>query len=140
MSDNPILIIDGHLDMAIASDSSTNELYWLQNHGLDYPTFTVHEIDLEHGRGIDVHIADIDGDGDQDFALASYYGDSISWLSNQGGIEPTFKARIIDAESENVEGIYVADLDGDGDFDIVAGGNEDDGAISWYQQSYAENP
>ncbi|SVE40529.1 uncharacterized protein METZ01_LOCUS493383, partial [marine metagenome] len=71
---------DDHLDMVIASDSSTNKLYWLQNQGLDYPTFTVHEIDLEHGRGTDVHIADIDGDGDQDFALASYHGDSISWL------------------------------------------------------------
>ena len=41
---------------------------------------------------LDVHIADIDGDGDLDIVSAAYKIPTIGWYENDGAANPTFTA------------------------------------------------
>ncbi|MCK9408118.1 MAG: FG-GAP-like repeat-containing protein, partial [Bacteroidetes bacterium] len=69
----------------------------------------------------DVFISDLDGDGDGDLVVAIRDDsdvDSISVLKNNG--DGTFAARVVYATGNNEPGsLFVNDLDGDGDGDIV---------------------
>jgi hypothetical protein len=73
-----------------------------------------------------IHLADLDGDGDQDVLLSHgdtfddglvkpYHG--IQWLENTGSYP--FVARTL-AQMPGVHAAKAADMDGDGDLDIVA--------------------
>lgn len=73
---------------------------------------------------------DLNGDGKPDVVSASSYDDTIAWYENQidgaNGHEDGFgEQRVISKSVENVVDIEAADLDGDGDVDLVAGGGGD---------------
>lgn len=91
---------------------------------------------------------DLDADGDLDLMLANgdsfdteaklikpYHG--ISWLENTGGLTYQYH-RIADLPA--VHGVDAADLDGDGDIDLVAGvfmseAVEETDTLLWYEQT-----
>ena len=68
-----------------------------------------------------VYAADLDGDGDADVLSASWGDDKIAWYENLGGWELRAPAgdhaRPTDA---GVQSVYAADLDGDGDADVLS--------------------
>ena len=78
----------------------------------------------------DVHVADMDGDGDIDIVSASYVDSTIAWYENDGASDPTWTAANIDTNADDVRGVHVADMDGDGDLDIVSASFNDD-TIAW---------
>ena len=51
----------------------------------------------------DVHVADIDNDGDIDIISASYNDDTIAWYENNGAANPTGLARSI---ATSADGAY----------------------------------
>ena len=53
--------------------------------------------------------------------------------------QPSFTAADIATSADGANAIYVADLDNDGDMDIVSASGADD-AISWYENDGAVNP
>ncbi len=87
----------------------------------------------------DVFSADIDGDGDLDVLysasnhpLGSY--DKIAWIKNLDG-QGDFGAQIIISTNlENVKSIHAADLDGDGDMDVLSA-SADDNKLAWYENT-----
>lgn len=81
----------------------------------------------------DVETADIDGDGDLDIISSSNVDDKIAWYKNIDG-EGTFSPlRIInDDNNDDASSIATADLDGDGDIDILAV-SRNESKISWYE-------
>jgi len=87
-------------------------------------------IDTEGGSGADgVVIADIDGDGDLD-AVSAWEGSSRVRLhrSLDGGL--WLNSTIAEgADVSGVEDVAVADLDGDGDLDVIAACES--GAVTW---------
>lgn len=78
--------------------------------------------------------ADFDGDGDQDVLSSSYFGNRLVWLENLDGTATNFELHIISTTTQAAWGVCAADIDGDGDLDVVAaslGGNN----LSWFENT-----
>lgn len=76
--------------------------------------------------------ADIDGDGDLDVVSASYFDDRIAWYENTDGLGHFGPHRIISDSADGAQSAYAADIDGDGDLDVVSASSLDD-KVAWYQ-------
>ncbi len=79
-----------------------------------------------------VFTADLDNDGDDDFATASFGDDSITWFENKG--DQTFEPRLIAADANGASAVHGADMDGDGDIDLLSA-SRNDNEIAWYENS-----
>lgn len=81
-----------------------------------------------------IHAADLDGDGDPDI-LASYgfSNSNIVWYENLLDETGVFSIEIMILDGINgVNDVYAADLDGDGDNDVLSASGSDD-KIIWYE-------
>ena len=74
----------------------------------------------------------MDGDGDMDIVSASFNDDTIAWYENNGAADPTWAASDIATSADGAYYVFAADIDGDGDMDIVSASSEDD-TIAWYE-------
>lgn len=80
----------------------------------------------------DIHAADLDGDGDIDVLSASRDDDKIAWYENLDG-QGTFGEQIIISETADYAfSVYTADIDNDGDQDVLAASWGED-KIVWYE-------
>ena len=62
----------------------------------------------------------MDGDGDLDIVSASFNDDTVAWYENDGAANPTFTAADIATSADGARSVTIADIDGDGDLDIVS--------------------
>jgi hypothetical protein len=126
--------VDGDGDIDVISSSLGNDtVAWYENDGtpaqgnwtarniavLDFPTC--------------VHSADVDGDGDMDIVSLSRYDDLVVWLENDG--TPTnggWTVRTITTTADGAFRVFAADMDGDGDLDVLSASQDDD-TIAWYE-------
>jgi L-ascorbate metabolism protein UlaG (beta-lactamase superfamily) len=86
----------------------------------------------------DVHAADLDGDGDLDVLSASYGDDKITWYENDGEADPAFTPQaghVITTKADGARSVHAADLDGDGDPDVLSASYGDD-KIAWYENDW----
>ena len=61
------------------------------------------------------------------------HDDTIAWYENNKERNPSFTTKhTISTNADSANGIFVADLDGDGDLDIVSASANDD-KIAWYE-------
>ncbi len=81
-----------------------------------------------------VRADDIDGDGDLDVAAVAYNARDVIWCRNDGGDPITWTCQAIDTSHVGVCSVRLADLDGDGDVDLVASA-QDPGRLSWWENS-----
>ncbi|MEZ6119880.1 MAG: VCBS repeat-containing protein [Pirellulaceae bacterium] len=73
------------------------------------------------GDGRSLEVADFDKDGDADFAIGSIGGDTLTWHRNDGSGNFSQAQALEQTETFGfVDALEVADIDGDGDFDILA--------------------
>lgn len=117
---------DGDLDVLGASPDG---LYWLKNHGTgDFATPT-----FVDSRPID-HLVqgDVDDDGDQDVVAADWNANELVWYQNQDGQGNFSSAILVDALAD-VRGLQFADLDSDGDRDLVFGALT--GPTGWFENT-----
>jgi len=89
----------------MASGAFTNPLF---NARTDYDT---------GDSPFSVFASDLDGDGDNDLALANWYSDNVSILKNNG--DGSFQAAVNYGAGAAPFSIFSADFDGDGDFDLA---------------------
>ena len=128
---------DGDLDVLSAS-CDDNKIAWYANDGTGQ--FGPQQVITTAADGANcVYAADLDGDGDLDVLSASsfywewgdgYIDDKIAWYANDG-TGHFGPQQVITTEAHSANCVYAADLDGDGDLDVLSASQEDD-KIAWY--------
>ncbi len=89
----------------------------MEDEGSANPTWAAADIATSADVARDVHVADMDGDGDLDIVSASMDDDTIAWYENDGAANPTWSAADIATSADGAWDVHVADMDGDGDLD-----------------------
>ena len=130
---------DGDSDILLATSDTDDALYWLENNGAADPSWNVAAISNTTIYGIAVDVADLDNDGDMDILTASYNDDRIAWYENDGATDPSWTYASIATSANGAYDVFSADLDNDGDMDIVSASYLDD-AITWYENDGASDP
>ena len=110
----------------------------LPAHGGDIP-FTEHVISSNADSARTVLALDMDGDGDIDVLSASSQDHKIAWYENDGGSPPSFTTRLISTSAELARYVYAADVDGDGDIDVLSASRQDN-KIAWYESNGGSPP
>lgn len=126
---------DGDEDVLSASEED-GKIAWHEN--LDSGGFSHQKVITTRANGARaVFAADLDGDGDQDVLsaseenLGSEEDNRIAWYENldSGGFSDQ---NIISTRADAPTSLFAADLDGDGDQDVLSA-SEDDDKIAWYE-------
>jgi hypothetical protein len=125
--------IDGDGDMDVASASRFDDkIAWYKNVAGDGSSWREHVVSRTADGASAVIAGDIDGDGDLDLVSASRGNDAITWYENERGDGSVMSARMIGATADGPDGIFAADVDRDGDLDVVSASRFDD-RIAWYE-------
>ncbi len=127
---------DGDIDVLSASYSD-NKIAWYKNDGSE--SFTAYTITTSATGATSVYAADVDGDGDMDVLSSSNLDDTIRWYENDGLADPTFTARTISTDADGAWSVYAADVDGDGDMDVLSA-SPNDNTIRWYENDGNSDP
>ncbi len=138
---------DGDLDIVSASETDAGESavqLWLNDRhdpGSDYDpftgTWTKRDIGATDRFGYGVAILDIDRDGDVDIiaALNTGEGNLSGWANDEYGT--VWKACSLDGSDQTLLALAAADLDGDGDADLV-GGSDAHKLLGWENLNLAD--
>ncbi len=126
--------IDGDGDMDVLSASwNDSKIAWYENTD-GAGTFGAQQVITTHASGtyFSVYAADIDGDGDMDILSASKFASKIAWYENTDGIGTFGAQQVISTNADGANSVYAADIDGDGDMDVLSASWGDD-KIAWYE-------
>ena len=128
--------VDGDGDIDVLSASFYDDkIAWYENDGSQ--NFTAHTISTAAAAAASVFAADVDGDGDLDVLSASYLDDQIAWYENDGTpAVGAWTAHTISAAANGAVSVFAADVDGDGDLDVLSASGNDD-TIAWYENRNA---
>jgi hypothetical protein len=121
---------DGDLD-ALSASRLDAKIAWYENDGTG-ATWTPHTISSTANGAFGVYAADVDGDGDVDALSASFADDKIAWYENNDGAGGSWVPRTISTGADQAYSVFAADVDGDGDLDVVSASGGDD-EIAWYR-------
>jgi hypothetical protein len=122
---------DANVDLLCAAYGDDSVVWW-ENTGSKPVTFAEHNITSSFEGARIVYATDVDGDGDVDILGAAMDADSIAWWENSGGPSPSFAEHIIDGGFDGASCVHAADLDGDGDTDVVGTAALAD-EIAWWE-------
>ncbi len=124
---------DGDIDVLSASYYD-DKIAWYEN--LDgYGSFGPQQVIASDVNGASfVFSTDLDGDGDNDVVSAAYHGDEITWYENVDGNGVFELHQVLSTSADGAESVFCADLDGDGDNDVLAACDLDD-KIVWFENT-----
>lgn len=131
---------DGDQDVITCGRSIGSRLtpQWFENDGMNPPSFTQNALPdlavflMNTVFLNDIHAADADNDGDVDIVLTSEDFSTVYLLRSNGAPDPSFSVQIVDDAmpltdfgNSGVKGgsVRIADMNGDGNPDIVCGGS-----------------
>jgi hypothetical protein len=135
-ADGPISVFatdldrDGDTDVLVAAVMD-DSVRWLESDGSSPPVWTEHVVTATAEGAYAVHAADLDRDGDADILSASFLDDSVVWYESDGGALPAFTSGTIASHLDGAQDVAAADVDGDGDPDVVALSRLNDRVV-WY--------
>jgi acetyl esterase/lipase len=140
---------DGDLDV-VAGSGQKDQVAWWRNDGGDPIVWDKENIQTGFDWAHWVHVADLDGDGRPDVLGAAYSDHTVAWWRNSGGDPIAWERQDIDTNFLGVLTVHAADLDGDGDLDVLGAADtgceiawwRNDGGtpIHWEKQTLREKP
>jgi len=132
--------IDGDEDMDVLSASAVdNSIRWYENHrdvdgNVAFTEDVIFKRDPSLGNVTSVVAVDLDGDNDLDI-LMSNSGDFVFWYENRemdGSVE--FIEHTVSTNIKHASSVAIADIDDDGDLDVVSAGYGD-AIIRWHESN-----
>lgn len=124
--------IDGDGDMDVASASTFDDkIAWYENTDGQGTFGDQRVISTNADLAIALHSVDMDGDGDVDLLSASSGDNKIAWYKNLDGAGTFSAEKIVSVVADRAFAVYTADLDNDGDQDVISGSRDDD-KVAWY--------
>jgi len=124
--------IDGDGDTDILGAASLGwDITWWENSDGAGNSWIEHSINSNFNWAFAVYASDMDDDGDTDVLGSAFFGDDITWWENTDGSGLTWYEHLIDGNFDGARDVATADMDGDGDPDII-GVAQEAGDISWW--------
>jgi hypothetical protein len=133
---------DGDADIVGVAYNS-DEIAWWENVDDSGTVWSKHEVDGDFNGPRTVFAADVDGDEDLDVLSAALLGWDIAWWENLDGAGDTWVEHIIDGDFFGAYSVYAADMDEDGDIDVLGSAyygddivwweNTDGSGLNWYE-------
>jgi hypothetical protein len=134
VSANAIAVLDvdrdGDPDVLSAGQES-DQIAWHENDGSLPPHWTTHLVSTTADFATGVYAADLDGDADVDILSASFFDNTIAWYENDGGSPPSWTERAISTSAMGARSVFAADLDVDGDMDVLSA-SQSDAKVVWH--------
>ncbi len=132
--------LDGDIDVVLAS-RTLNQAIWIENTAGDGSAWTKRVVPGSVAWPLGTIAADIDGDGDPDLATASLDDNKFAWTENRtihrNAVFPAEST--ISTAADAAFSVFAADVDGDGDVDVLSASQNDD-KVAWYENNGASPP
>ncbi|MCP3958924.1 MAG: DUF11 domain-containing protein, partial [bacterium] len=128
--------VDGDGDLDVVG-FDFDQVFWWENDGT--PTvvtgsdWTERTVVTLSGTFKSVHAADVDRDGDLDVLAANAVNDLVAWYENTAGDGSAWSSHTVDGAFADANGARAADVDGDGDLDVLAAATTD--GVSWFENT-----
>ncbi|NOQ23453.1 MAG: T9SS type A sorting domain-containing protein [Candidatus Aegiribacteria sp.] len=124
---------DGDIDV-LGAAKADDDITWWENSNGSGTAWIKHTVDGFFDGAMSVYAADIDGDGDIDVLGAAKADDDITWWENANGSGTAWIEHSVDGNFNHAESVYAADVDGDGDMDVLGAAEWDDD-ITWWENA-----
>ena len=122
---------DGDMDV-IGAARLAHDIYWWENLNGSGTSWEAHPVNTQFAGASSIFAADINGDGDMDILGTAILDDDITWWENLNGSGTDWGKFKIDENYDGASAAYAADMDDDGDMDVLgAASGEND--VSWWE-------
>jgi uncharacterized repeat protein (TIGR01451 family) len=121
---------DGDGDPDVASMAEADNVYWFERVGTTTNWTTNLVTDFTNGTSLAA--VDLDSDGDMDLLATSAQRDRVSWFENDDGVGGAWTGTRISTNFANARDAIAADVDRDGDVDVIGASWGPDG-IHWWE-------
>ncbi|MHC4500562.1 MAG: FG-GAP repeat domain-containing protein [Planctomycetota bacterium] len=131
--------IDGDRDIDVVGATHLGGgIYWWENssgRGTDWVKHVVDSnTDKDYCRTHCLRLADMDWDGDVDIVASAGRESGINWWENPKSKGEEWARHYVVGSDGEVESVFPADLDGDGDMDLVGSIRDHDG-LTWWENT-----
>jgi hypothetical protein len=123
---------DGWQDLTFAAFYD-NEAVVYTNGGEPGFAFTQHPMPAACYRPVGLAVGDLEGDGDPDIVVSSLDDQTIHWYRNDGGTPGAWSHRVISSSYADPAYVDLADLDGDGDLDVMGTAQPHPEYLHWFE-------